>query len=428
MDLRPYQACAIADCRAAYESGARGVVLVLPTGAGKTVIASEIARLALSRGGTVAVLCHRTELIAQTEDKLRAVGLTPGERVWVDSTQTAVRRPAREVSLLVLDECHHYASDLWGSLPERYVGALRLGLTATPQRADGRALSGFDRLVVGVTPRELTELGHLVPCDVLASPAGLADPVSAYREHCAGRPTILFAASLGEARRIASELGGACIDGEMRADDRASAIAAFRSGSLDLLTGMHVLTEGFDAPRAECCVIARGVGHAGTYLQMVGRVLRPALGKSRALVLDLSGAAFRHGLPTDDRQWSLEGKAHKLVKLASLTQCPSCGAVTRSAPVCLFCGFHAPPKPAPRYEQAVRLVRVDSVTPDDTKRAWLAKQTEIARSRGYKAGWAMHRFKQRFGHWPTAEQRRVRGSGDMPTATVPASPCGPELE
>lgn len=428
MRLRNYQLRAISECRAAYQRGARGVVLVLPTGAGKTVIAAEIARSHLAQGGTVAMFCHRTELIKQTEDKLRAAGLEPGDRVWVDSVQTAVRRPPRDVSLVVCDEVHHLASDLWGTLPNQYSGSYRLGLTATPQRGDGKALTGFDALVQGVSAAELTALGHLVSCTVLSIPRGqreLADPVQAYREHACGRPTILFASSLAEARRLASDLGGECIDGATRPGARSDLITWFRDGAINLLTSVHVLTEGFDAPRSEVCIIARGAGHAGTWLQMVGRVLRPHPGKASALVLDLRGSVYLHGLPTDDRNWSLSGKVHSLAKLPPLTQCRQCGAVYRSMPQCPRCGYASPPKPSPR-SKATTLVRVDTTTPDAAKCAYLQRLQDTARARGYKPGWAAYRFKSRFGHWPTADQRGV--PDDATPVSVPGVPVSPDTD
>jgi len=409
--LRGYQQRAVEQARDAFRSGARGVALVLPTGSGKTVIASHIAAAHLSRGGRVVVLCHRRELIQQTEAKLRAYGLSPGPlyNVAVESVQTAVRRAPSPASLVILDECHHFGEGAatWSELPRAYAAAHRLGLTATPQRGDGSPLVGFDRLVAPVSPRELTELGHLVPCDVIAPSKGgdLADPVAALEEYAPGRPAVIFCASVRHAGEVARQIGpdAASVDGDMPEAERDSVLQRFQRGELRVLTNCYVLTEGWDAPRAEVCVVGRGCGAAATWLQMVGRVLRPEPGKARALVIDCKGSVYQHGLPTDDREWSLTGKAHALrARLPSLRQCPECGGVARSAPTCPRCGYAFPP---PKLPQARRMpmVTVDTVTPDTVKRGHLRGLLGHARRKGYQPGWAAYQFKARWGFWPPRE-------------------------
>lgn len=409
--LRPYQVRAVDQAREAFRSGARGVVLVLPTGSGKTVIAAAIARTHLTRGGRVVVYVHRDELRQQTAAKLRSVGLEPGSLsgVTVESVQTMVRRTPPAASLVIFDEVHHFGAgaNLWTSLPRAHQDAYRIGLTATPQRGDGTALVGFDRLVAPVGPRELTELGHLVPCQVIAPARGteLADPVAALGEHAPGRPAVVFCSSVRHAEELARQLGpeAACIDGDMPLAQRAATLQRFQRGELRVLTNCYVLTEGWDAPRAEVCVVARGCGTAGTWLQMVGRVLRPHPGKARSLVIDCSGSVYRHGLPTDDRVWSLDGRPHRLsAKLPALRQCPQCGGVARSAPTCPRCGYAFPP---PKLPQAKRLEMsvVDSVTPDATKRGHLRGLLGHARRKGYQPGWAAYQFKARWGYWPPRE-------------------------
>ncbi len=140
------------------------------------------------------------------------------------------------------------------------------------------------------------------------------------------------------ARLTSAGVPSACVEGTTKPRDRQALIDRFKAGDLQVLTNCMCLTEGFDAPMIEVCILARGADHAGLYIQMVGRALRPFPGKDRARVYDLKGVAHVHGLPDQDRVYSLTGKAIDTVeKLPALMTCP-CGAVYRPAPNCPVCG------------------------------------------------------------------------------------------
>ena len=152
--LRTYQTRAISDLRIAYRQGARAPLLVLPTGAGKTVVFAEIVRAASERGRRVLVLVHRRELILQASAKLQLAGVEHGiiaagfdssnNPVQVASVQTLVRRLPRidwQPDLIVIDEAHHAAAgSTWARIINHWPDAYRLGVTATPCRLEiGRA-------------------------------------------------------------------------------------------------------------------------------------------------------------------------------------------------------------------------------------------------------------------------------------------------
>lgn len=435
--LRPYQSAAVARIRAEFGSGKKGVVAVSPVASGKTVIMSEIIRLAVSKGRRALVLVHRQELIRQTVEKLRNVGFKNvdiisaaiGEEckeamVSVASTQTLWSRGITpECQLLVADELHHYVSSAWIKIADEYKSTWRLGFTATPERADGKGLAegGWDSLVEITTPSELTKLGFLCPCDVYAPSKRLrgavVDPVEAYEKHGRGKPTILFARSVEQARELAQRLGGECVDGATPGDIRFDVLDRFKSGQLDLLTNCFVLTEGTDLPRAQVCIVARGCTSAGTWLQMIGRVMRLHPGKERAVVVDLTGACHEHGLPADERKWSLEGKAHQLLvdkKKEKLKQCPKCGAMTRD-PVCPSCG-HVFPKPRPPRVVRENLRHITYVDPDDATMVKRRRDYDFfmyqAKTKGYKPGWAAYRYKNKHGEWPPREWLRAFESSE----------------
>lgn len=370
MNLRPYQTRAISALRAEYTAGRRAPVLVLPTGAGKTVVAAEVIRSATSRGRRVLFLAHRAELIAQSVAKLSAAGVDDvriiqaaadlGSRtapVAVASIPTLTKWGDRmpEADLVIFDECHHTVARTWARIAERYAGASILGLTATPQRGDGKAIGDiFDSLVVGSTVAELTALGHLVPCRVWAPPQILesaqltVSPLAAYLDHAPGQRAVVFCVSVEHAERVAAEFNAAgisagTVDGAGSATARRDTLAAFASGRLRVVCNVHVLTEGWDCPGAEVCILARKPQHAGTFLQMVGRVLRPAPGKTTAMLLDLCGSVHDHGPPEMDREFSLDGKGIKKVDRDAIRQCGTCGAVFLAGPAaCPGCGATAP--------------------------------------------------------------------------------------
>lgn len=375
MNLRPYQERAISDLRASYAAGRRAPCLVLPTGAGKTVVAAEIIRSAVTKGRKVLFLAHRVELLDQTLDKLARAGVTacrvvdgtrnlgdPLAPVTVASVQTLTtarwmsRLPPAD--LVVQDEAHHANAATFKRLLVAYPQAKLLGLTATPERADGKPLGDlFDALVVGATVRELTELGHLVPCRVWAPRARhdggeiAMTPVQAYQQYAAGARAVVFCSTLEHAHAVSMDMvvagiASEVVDGSMSSVARGQALTSFRDGSTRVLCNVHVLTEGWDCPAASVCILLRKPEHVGTYLQMVGRILRPAPGKTHATVVDLCGSAMEHGPPDIEREYSLEGKAiSSATERDAIRQCQYCGGVFRATRMCPQCGTEQPARP-----------------------------------------------------------------------------------
>ena len=373
MNLRPYQSRAIADLRAAYQRGHRAPCLVAPTGSGKTVMAAEIIRLMIARGRRVLFNAHRTELIEQTAQKLADAGITnirtiqatrdlggPDAPVTVASVQTLTRWSAERMpraGAVLFDECHHVVAKTWRRIADAYRDALLLGMSATPQRADGSPLGDvFDALVVAASVQELTELGHLVPCRVWAPPNLLdtgeiaMSPVDAYRQHGNDQRAIVFCVTVEHATAVAAEFHAAGITstvlhGELSRSMRAQILAWFREGQIRVLCNVHVLTEGFDDPGVVVGILCRKPEHAGTYLQMIGRILRPAPGKAGCTLIDLCGSSLVHGTPEMPRTFRLDGKAISGPERDAIRQCPTCGAVFLLAGVngaCPQCGAALP--------------------------------------------------------------------------------------
>lgn len=435
----------------------RSVCLVAPTGAGKTVMGSAIVRAHYRRGLRTLFLAHRRELIQQSAAKLREacgagiVGvIMPGSPrtlscpVQVASIQTLTSesgqlvRPAAD--LIVADECHHFLSDIWNTLVNEdsfYSSAKMLGLTATPQRRDGRPLEGlFDTLVVAAQHSELLHDGYLVPCRVYQPQRGLAsnevavDPLKAYQE--LGNNTLCFgfASRIEQCEQLAqrfSEAGisSAVIEASTPKQDRSKRLADFRAGKIRVLWNVYALTEGVDVPEAGSVIIARKMDHCGMYLQCCGRVLRPAQGKTQAIIIDLSGATLLHGFPTEDREYALEGDAIKRTTPEQLRTCPACGACSPAwRAACPECGFVPPQVEAPQlviYDEQLREVFQGANTPADAQRREYLRLRELGRSKGWNLYFVRKEYEKLFGRKPfiddasteekTAEWMKLRALG-----------------
>jgi DNA repair protein RadD len=399
MDLRPYQVETIEQARARIREGAKRVLLIVPTGGGKTVIASEIINSAQARGSRVLFLAHRRELILQTCDKLNRFGVRhgvvmAGERpalhlpVQVASVQTLARRTdaLTRVDLIFLDEAHHVTTEnQYSDVLKRFPTAKVVGLTATPWRLDGKGLADvFDSHVIGATPRQLRELGFLTPVggweyeaidtssarvkggdfvasDLHASATSrrvVGDIISEWLAHAAGKRTVLFATSIEQSQLMVAEFRKAGVpaehvDGTMGSRERDALLGRLRSGETLVVCNCNVLTEGFDCPAIEVIVLARPTLSTSLALQMIGRGLRPSpeTGKTMCRVHDHAGVLAAHGHPYAERDYSpaITVKGNRKAAdgategRAGSRRCPSCKSVIACWP-CDACGYAPDPK------------------------------------------------------------------------------------
>lgn len=432
MQLRQYQIEAIARLRTALSQGAKRVLLVSPTGSGKTVTLAEIVRRSVERGRRALWTAHRAELVEQSCETLNAFGLTVGAMcagasippnpyapVQVASVQTLLARKQRPAAdILILDEAHHYCASApeFASLLALYPEAIVIGATATPERGDGCGLRGsFDALVVAATVQQLTDDGYLVPCRVMRpdkplQPGELAqNPVDAYVEHAMGRRAIVFCKSVMLAEQYAGEfvmhgISARTVSAETPWAERRMILDAFKRGAIQVLVNVYVLTEGFDDPAVSCCIIARGCGSAGMYLQMAGRILRPASGKSDAVLLDLRGVSHEHGRPEDPREYSLDGRGIRLRDPNSY--CPVCGAPRTPPEPCSACGYCATGEDAAKGDRVlgIKLVPYAHLRSDDdaTRARRLARWIQQSRAKGYRDGFWKAKFRAVYEAYPSA--------------------------
>lgn len=351
LPLRDYQRAAIDALHNGWSEGGLRLAVLLPTGAGKTVVFSHLAAEQHARGVRTLVIAHRDELIQQAAAKVRAVaphltvGIVKAERdehhdadVIVASVQTLANERRREairgVGLVIVDEAHHAAAPTYVDVL-RHFGCFdrtpAAGFTATMHREDGGLAEVWEDIVYTRDILEMIADRHLVnvrgkavrvsglDLDTVKTrhgdlqdgqlaqaldDSGAASVVAeAYTEFAADRPGVVFTPTVRTAQSMAEVLNTrgirtAAVWGDMPKDERCATLRAYADGDVQVLANCMVLTEGFDAPWASCAVIARPTKSPGLYVQMVGRVLRPWEGKRDALVLDVMGASTRHKLAT----------------------------------------------------------------------------------------------------------------------------------
>ena len=436
MELRDYQQEAVKSIYESWKKGNRNVCAQLVTGAGKTVIFSSIVSNFQQQHQNCAVIAHRNELVSQASCTLALWGI-PHRIIGANSTIAQITRKHREkfgksfvnpsattavvgvdtlvarhdslvdwakqIHLWVIDEQHHLTkNNKWGKAVEMFVNAYGLGVTATPNRADGQGLSretdGYmDDIVKGPSMRSLIERGFLSDYEIVCPKSDLnvddsplskngdwsnqtlrkaakkskivGDVVSNYIKYANGRQAIVFATDVETADEISQDFNAngiraVSLNGNSQTAFREESINLFAKKKLQVLVNVDLFDEGFDVPSCDVCIMARPTASLGKYLQQIGRVLRPAPNKI-ALVIDHVSNVIRHGLPDVHREWSLD-RRQKKAKLGKdpdeieLTVCKEClKPYEKFRTVCPYCGFEKP-LPEPR-ERTIEMVEGDLV-------------------------------------------------------------------
>ena len=364
--LRDYQVDLIAQIEAAIAQGHRRIMLQLPTGAGKTRCFVELVknhRFAPYADGVYncLIIAHRTELIDQAKKYLKQelrdtsyihIGiikagreLSPRCSIQVASIQTLNSKLDRKqwvppAGLVIIDEAHHATAKSYQKAIEHYSNAIILGVTATPIRTDGKGFKdSFDILIKGPSINELTAQQHLCPfrlfayyiqrinlrnvstragdfdlnqlADAVVTSEVRADLVKTWEQYAKGKRTVVFAVNIQLSKEYAEAYCNAGyvaehVDGETPDGERDKILERFTKGETQILCNCSIVTEGFDLPEMECVQIVRPTKSLSLWLQMVGRSLRYAEGKT-AIILDHTDNYERLGLPDAERNWTLDG-------------------------------------------------------------------------------------------------------------------------
>jgi DNA repair protein RadD len=461
-ELRDYQAKAVEKI----EPSAKALY-VLPTGGGKTVIASRIVERAVQRGERVLVLTHRREILKQTSIKMpidhgliqAGLNIDLEYPVQIASIQTLWARcmrtdkvPLPVADLIIVDEAHHVAARTWQAILQEYPKARLIGLTATPCRADGCGLGNFfTELIEGPQIPDLVAAKHLVPT-IYYAPADpdlrgvqtrqgdyvvsqladrmnrddlVGDIISNWHKLAQRRKTLVFCVDVAHSIHVKdeflkSEVRAEHIDGGTPRDEREAILARLASGETEVVSNCMVLAEGFDLPVIGCVALARPTKQLGLFRQMAGRGLRPADGKSHLILIDHGGAVFRHGLLEDPVEWTLDvtrratNQTHETRRreaISRLVECSQCGALRKGGEACPHCGFMPRRRPDAIIFREGELARVDrnsrmpaqSSDPNERMR-WHRMLTYIAVERGYRPGWIAHKYREKFDAWPAVRK------------------------
>ena len=449
MELRKYQIELIEKTRSLLRAGKKSVLIQAPTGSGKTALTAYMLGRSSSKGVRSWFIVHRRELIKQSCETFHRAGVQNGiiaagfdfdsnKLVHVCGVQTLLRRMDRfeRPKLIVWDECHHLAAKTWKIIYEKYSDATHIGLSATPIRLDGKGLCDwFKDIVCGPSVSELINQGWLSPFKIYApktpdlngvhhlagdfnkkeienvmnKPTVTGDAIKEYVKLANGKRAILRTVSIQHSMSVAEQfklagIPAKHIDGDTPSEERDSAMSAFRRGEILVICFVDLFSEGLDIPGIEAAFDLRPTESLVLWMQFCGRALRPLEGKKVAIICDLAGNVFRHGLPDEPRDWTLEGRDKKKGSKSTVRLCPSCFAaqpIFRTS--CQFCGFTFPVIPREIAHQEGELVEVNS---DMVRRQMKREQGRaqsmeeliaLAKARNYKHpySWAGFVFRAR---------------------------------
>ena len=441
MKLRPYQNDLVEDVRSAWHSGYRAPCIVLGCGGGKSCIVAEIARRTTWNGKRVLFIVHRKELVEQIEKTFRDWGVLM-DLCMVGMVQTVTRRLRKipRPALIITDENHHSLAQSYQRIYEYFDTVPRVGVTATPVRLNGDGLGDVnDKLIIGKPTKWLIENHFLAPYDYYApSVADLTglhtkmgeyvkadiekamiqntvfgDVVRWYRKLAEGKKAVCYCASIRHSMATAAAfrdagISAAHIDGDTPKAERSHIISAFRSGEITILCNVDLISEGFDVPDCECAILLRPTHSLTLYIQQSMRCMRYREGK-RAVIIDHVGNYARHGMPDDDREWTLEKKERRSLnereaeQEEKVRQCPECfftfSAEAGAKNVCPHCGYVFPKREREvNTDEAGELIKVEGfrlIYDGPESCSSYLELLNYARTHGYKPGWAYYQARRR---------------------------------
>jgi superfamily II DNA or RNA helicase len=429
------------------------VLIVAPTGAGKTVLATDIIQDAVSKKRKVLFLVHRDVLAEQTAETLRRNGVNcgflmgtkkanPDALVQIASVQTMARRKVDFVpDVIFYDEAHLTA---WASASSQLLkeDVFHIGLTATPWRLKKSEGMGdlFDELVHAPLPRQLMEMNYLVypryfilkkpdlkgvkikgdyvtadldrVCNVQSVIDNLVDN---WLRIVKDKRTIVFAVNVAHAKNIAQSFNGKGINaeavyGDMPIKQREVIYQQLKDGEIKVTVSCEALAEGFDVPSIECVVLARPTKSKAKYFQQVGRGLRISPNKKECLILDQAGLVQAFD-PVEDLV-SVALEKGKDVKKGN-KKCEVCGCGI--PPFLTICARCSEPKNKEKNLPIGEMVELVIAKGKKREFDWYRNRINIAFQKGYSPGWALYKFKEHYGSFP--DQRWALNSifGDKPT-------------
>ena len=468
MKLRSYQENLIADIRGSVREGHRNVLAVLPTGGGKTVIASALAESTSLAGQGIFFICHRDFLVYQTSLTFQRAGLdygliTAGKKMQdrpiqicsIDTLKNRIDNLDEIPRVIVWDEAHHLRAAGWMRVHGWTGDNINIGLTATPERLDGKGLNPpFTKMVLGPDTAELMAMGMLSGYRAFAPSkpdlsqvrtiAGeysaadidkavresviMGDVVGTYQERAHGRRAVYFCPNIAYSQELAASfrehgINALHIDGDTPSKERVQAAIDFADGRLDVLTNCALFGEGYDlAAQAQrdvtidCVGLVRPTESLTLHRQQIGRGLRPK--DYPCIILDHAGNVEKHGLPDDKIEWSLEGRP-KEPRKSTVKLCPVCSCANAATDKrCIECGASLVEvrggRGGPEEVRDIKIEEIDYAAHKarreqmrQEERACTSKADYVAlgKARGYKPQWAFIAWTRRKAADAAAQER-----------------------
>lgn len=450
---RECQTRAIEKLREGLRAGHRNQLLVLPTGGGKTMASLMLIGESLKKGRRATFVCDRITLINQASENADRYGLHNHGIVQADhwrrdnslpfqiaSVQTIQARGYwPEAHLVVIDEAHTLHAAHKELLQSGHVPVI--GLTATPcTKGLGKF---FTNVVNAATMHELTEAGVLVPLKILSCVSPdmkgaetdlrgewthkaasereakiIGDVVAEWIAHGENRKTIAFGADIAYCNLLVQRFNTAGVNAaaytsETSATECAELLQEFRKpeSAVRILVSVEKLAKGFDVPDVGCVVDARPLRKSlSTFIQMIGRGLRSAPGKTNCLLLDFTRNIVRfmpefedvyyNGFRSLDESEKLDSKPREDDDFAP-AGCPQCGHKPFSRR-CLACGFEKPTQVLEDTSAGeMREIKIGRVTAAKDEQDMWAQICTYARQTSPKApGRAWHLYQDIVGKKP----------------------------
>lgn len=435
LTLRNYQQSVFDDSIKAFANGSKGVCCVLPCRSGKSFV---MARMIQGAKGNVLVLAHRHTLISQHKELLEKLGVLT-DKVRVESVFTEASRLGRydkdSLCLIIIDEAHLSEAKSYKKVCE-YYNCRRVLFTATPARLDGKPLTLADSLIIGITADELIKQGAISEYDYYAPDLNLdtenidmvagefnngqlselmcqsaiyGDILKYYRQLGENRQAIAYCTSVKHSEQTAemfnnNGISAISIDGSMSQKERNKRMDMFRSGKVQILCNCNLISEGVTLPNASVALLLRPTMSLPLFIQQACRVLTPVEGK-KAVIIDYVNNVQRHGLPTENHEWSLaesleKRRQHNEDGTLSIRQCGECFRCFKTAPKCPYCGYVYEVKGRElKAIQDVELKQIQAVEKEEQEKQkkiarmevgqcrTVADLQKIAKERGYAPGW-----------------------------------------
>ena len=408
-----------------------------------------MARMIQGAKGNVLVLAHRHTLISQHKELLESLGVLTN-KVRVESVFTEASRLGRykptDVDLIIIDEGHLAEAKSYKKVCE-YYNCRRVLFTATPARLDGKPLTLADTLITGITANELIKMGAISDYDYYAPDLNIntdnvdmvageynngqlselmcqsaiyGDILKYYCTLGENRQAIAYCTSVKHSEQTAkmfndNGISAVSIDGSMSQKERNKKMDMFRNGKVQILCNCNLISEGVTLPNASVALLLRPTMSLPLFIQQACRVLTPVEGK-RAVIIDYVNNVQRHGLPTDDHEWSLgksieKRKQHNDDGTLSIRQCSECFRCFKTANKCPYCGYEYEVKGRElKAVKEVELKKIEAIEKaEQEKQKKLARMEvgqcrtiadlqKIAKERGYAPGWV----------WQMAKIKNIR--------------------